>query len=748
MKKYYFSIICIFCVFMCSFAQAATIDGFKNVTEKSKKILLVKNGTIIEYTNSDAKLTVDNSQIAVAEGAKIKIMDSGRFNVTVAKADGSNATSYQFFSWNAYLKAGKFWTYKDAGKQTKASVLYSRTYLDVSEAKAQIFKVDDYVFASGMYGGELKGKYMTSYYDKTKNISTSSYYEYAMKSDLKVTEPEDKKEEHTHKYTKFVKVLTEATCENSGTSTYKCENCDATQNVEVKKLEHEYIFKMKDGKKHDKVCKNCNKVVSSENHVLNNGKCSQCGFMQTVHKHKYEKLVEVKQEATCNQKGIKIYQCENCDLTKTVEEKKLAHVYVLKMKNDKKHEKICERCGNVSSTSSHTLNKEGACTKCEYAKSPHEHKFEKLIKEKQKATCTQKGIKVYKCTECDKTNEVEEKMLSHVFMLKSKNENKHQKVCTLCKKVESEANHQFNDAKICECGYTKIKQNTPEYWKALQSHLKALGHYKDSVDGVFGKNTRNAINTVLEKGKFGRTLKSNAKWKDVDEEMYNFIMAQPIPPKPLRITKTAEQTGNWDQTWIYHDNKNSDIKVKAVIIYLHGRDNNGTYGHPLVYDELNMPKDVVLVCPILRNGWDNFFDKSSGATPQARGTTKIELLMDQVLKAYPEAVIILEGHSMSTKFLGYMIESNNPRIDGYAFYSPNWNTKPANNIKNCFVSRAYDEDDYERKYMSAFYTNPANNNVKHTAPKAVAKTHGAAPKIMTTDVHWNWVRNVIENKAK
>ena len=186
MKKHYLCFMCIILVLMCSFVQAATVNNFKNVTEKAGNVIVVKKGTIIEYTKTDAKLSVNNPQIAILEGQKIKIADSGRFKVTVTINGQSQIQD--FFAWNAYLKSGKFWTYNDAEKKSKSSVLYSRTYLDLSEAKEQVFKVDDYVFSTGTFAGELKGKYVTSYYDKSTNKSTSSYYEYAMKTNFKVTD--------------------------------------------------------------------------------------------------------------------------------------------------------------------------------------------------------------------------------------------------------------------------------------------------------------------------------------------------------------------------------------------------------------------------------------------------------------------------------------------------------------------------------------------------------------------------------
>ena len=119
MKKYFFYVMCIFSIFMCNFAQAATINNFENVTEKAGNVIVVKKGTVIEYLNDQAVISLDNDQVAFVEGRKIKIVDSGRFNVTVEIPGKQDIDSYQFFAWNACLKSGRYWTYKDENRKKR-----------------------------------------------------------------------------------------------------------------------------------------------------------------------------------------------------------------------------------------------------------------------------------------------------------------------------------------------------------------------------------------------------------------------------------------------------------------------------------------------------------------------------------------------------------------------------------------------------------------------------------------------------
>ena len=610
--------------------------------------------------------------------------------------------------------------------------------------------------------------------------------------------------------------------------------------------------------------------------------------------HQYTIFVKTQKESTCTEKGVSVYKCEKCDMTQNKEEKLLEHMYTFKSKNEKEHQQVCDNCSKIASTSSHTYDSAGKCTACGYVKVVHVHNFGKLVGTKQEATCRAEGIKIYQCTGCTETQERKVAKLEHVYGIKSKDENKHQRVCNLCGAVGSEEAHKFDTAGKCECGYIKISPIPVECRKPLQTHLKALGYYNDSIDGMFGRNTRNAINQVLSKNGFGRTLSSNSNWNDVDTEMYSFIMAQPIPestlltseqkkalqthlkelgyykdaidgqfgkntrnainnvlekhgygktlssnsnwknvdidmynfimiqteklisystedwialqshlqalyyyrgkidgkigietinainkllnshgfgrilsskstwkdvdtemynfimaqtekkPGPSYVEKTAAETKYWKQKWIYYEDENHVINPSVVIIYLHGDNNNGTAAHPYVYDELNMPKDTLMICPILSNSelMTKFYDKYDSTTKRRSGTRKLEGLIEKVSSDYPNAIIIIEGHSSGTQILSTLVAKDNTKVDGYAFYSPFWDLKKANKRGNCLVVRSVNDFDGVKSVMESFESNPEINNIKQVPPISMIERHGAVPEIITTSIHWDWVEKI------
>lgn len=176
-----------------SFTNAANSKYFKNITENIKNTHVVKCGSTVDSVSPSASLVSSNSNIAKVEGNSLKIVGTGHFNVTVK--DAGTEKTYKFFAWNAYLKAGKYYTYNDAGKTQKSNVLYARTYLDLAKTENDsVFLVEEHLLATGVYSGSLNGKYLTSYYDIATNKSTTTYYEYAFSSNLS-EQPNPPKEE-------------------------------------------------------------------------------------------------------------------------------------------------------------------------------------------------------------------------------------------------------------------------------------------------------------------------------------------------------------------------------------------------------------------------------------------------------------------------------------------------------------------------------------------------------------------------
>lgn len=153
---------------------------------KASSVNLVRTGSIVKFEDAQA-ISVDNSKIASAVDGKLRIIGSGAFNAIVEVKD--KKITLNFFAWNAYLKSGKYYTYNDEARKSKSNILSSKTYLALSATKSNnAFKVEDYLFKTGgKYNGELKGKYLTSYYDAVKDKSTVNNYEYSFKESMLIT---------------------------------------------------------------------------------------------------------------------------------------------------------------------------------------------------------------------------------------------------------------------------------------------------------------------------------------------------------------------------------------------------------------------------------------------------------------------------------------------------------------------------------------------------------------------------------
>ena len=155
--------------------------------KKFNDTYIVDYGSTVNFLGSQATIKTNDNSIASVSGNSLKIVGIGHFDVT-AVTNGKEE-NFKFFAWNAYLRNGKYYTYNDEARKSKSDVLYSKTYLALSATKNNnAFKVEDYLFETGKYKGELKGKYLTSYYDRSKDISSTSNIVYSFTDDSTVTE--------------------------------------------------------------------------------------------------------------------------------------------------------------------------------------------------------------------------------------------------------------------------------------------------------------------------------------------------------------------------------------------------------------------------------------------------------------------------------------------------------------------------------------------------------------------------------
>lgn len=205
-----------------------------------------------------------------------------------------------------------------------------------------------------------------------------------------------------HEYNNPVTVA--ATCLDAGYTVHSCKNCDYTymDNV-VSALGHDY--------KTTVTAPTCTAAGYTTY------KCSRCNesHIDNITKatgHSYNNTgAVVETAATCSAKGYTTYKCDNCDETHVVyKEGFAAHNFETK-EITRKYTADGDNC----KYNSYVVK---TCTECGYQKITEEtgsaeHSY-KLIEEKA-PTCTEKGLKVYKCVNCGASYSVEEKCLSHTY---------------------------------------------------------------------------------------------------------------------------------------------------------------------------------------------------------------------------------------------------------------------------------------------------------------------------------------------
>lgn len=196
-------------------------------------------------------------------------------------------------------------------------------------------------------------------------------------------------------------VTKKATCTEKGEKLYTCTVCQATKTETVKKASHTY----------DNSC---------------DTKCNVCDAEREID-HSWNKG-KVTKEATCTEKGEKLYTCKVCGETKTETVKKTKHSY------DNDCDPTCNACGAERSIE-HDYAKNWsvdetshwyACTVCGDKKDAGEHTFANAW------TVTEAGHG-YACTVCGAVPNVQE----HAF------DNTCDEACNICD-YQREITHDYS----------------------------------------------------------------------------------------------------------------------------------------------------------------------------------------------------------------------------------------------------------------------------------------------------------------
>lgn len=193
------------------------------------------------------------------------------------------------------------------------------------------------------------------------------------------------------------KVTTEATCSATGVKTYTCSDCKATMNETIAKKDH--TIEMGKGVAEE----------TGNNHLVY---CSVCkATIKAEHEWKEAVIEGVTKAPTCDEDGVKAFQCPVCTKVKT-EVDPAGHKFdELSKADDKEHTYKCSGCGVEAAAEAHTY---------------------KVVSETE-ATCTVKGEKVSECEVCKHQVKEEIPVVDHTFGKAEKMDDKfHKQTCEVC----------------------------------------------------------------------------------------------------------------------------------------------------------------------------------------------------------------------------------------------------------------------------------------------------------------------------
>ena len=143
--------------------KAVTFSGITDTYDDTQIVPYGKEITVNK--SNEEELSINKTDIAELLGDNImRIKDVGHFEVTVKNTSTQKEEKIKFFSWNVYMKNGKFYTYTDVNRRKKSSVLHSKVYLATEKtSEKKTIKVKEHFFAGGYINGKLDGKYITNH---------------------------------------------------------------------------------------------------------------------------------------------------------------------------------------------------------------------------------------------------------------------------------------------------------------------------------------------------------------------------------------------------------------------------------------------------------------------------------------------------------------------------------------------------------------------------------------------------------
>ncbi len=204
-----------------------------------------------------------------------------------------------------------------------------------------------------------------------------------------------------HDYSIVAGVKRAATCTEKGLNIVACSRCSSTTEKNTNALGHDMKSKT--------VNPSCTTQGYTYSYCARSG-CShetpKSGYVSALG-HDYSIVAGVKRAATCTEKGLNIVACSRCSSTTEENTSELGHLMQTKTVNPSCTTQgytysFCSRSG-----CSHETAKTGYI-------SALGHTYTDQVGTKREATCTEKGLGIFKCIRCTSTTEANTPALGHI----------------------------------------------------------------------------------------------------------------------------------------------------------------------------------------------------------------------------------------------------------------------------------------------------------------------------------------------
>lgn len=367
---------------------------------KRRQVIFRDNAVAVYFDGNGSNGKTANAPVFASAGTKISI-----------PACKYTKKGYLFTGWNTE-KDGSGTTYKAGARTSDAiSILYAQWQKATAKVTLE-FPGGKYTNASGSTWDDSFS--FTASFSSNSSVTYLPFAQNMTKEGCTFagwyTEPEYKKriesltirtaidgmilyakwnDTHEHVWGEGA-ITTKPTCTTPGVKTYTCSVCQKTKTEEIPATGHQ----------HTEV-RNVKEATCKEEGYTGDTYCTDCGEKLSSGEPTAKKAHDwdegkVTTEATCKNTGVKTYTCSVCQKEKTEKIPATGHLHT-EIRNKK--EATCKEDGYTGDVYCKDCGEKLSNGKTIAKTTEHTWDAGKVTKA---ATCTEKGLKLYTCTVCDK----------------------------------------------------------------------------------------------------------------------------------------------------------------------------------------------------------------------------------------------------------------------------------------------------------------------------------------------------------